>query len=154
MIKKISSFTAMRRLVISLFSLGMIATACSKGGSSDNGGSGGVHGDPSPIDTIAPVLTINTPTSNQIFQSGNTINVTGLITDDLGLFRGNIRITDDANGSVLKTQDYEIHYVLSYNYNISYVPSVTVPSNYTVTVYFQDHGYNTTTKSVKIKVNP
>ena len=34
--------------------------------------------------------------------SGNAINVTGRITDELGLYRGNIRITNDGNGGVLK----------------------------------------------------
>ena len=149
------SFTGMKKIVSSMLIACIVAMGCSKGGSSDStSGGGGVHGDPSPIDTIAPALMINSPTSNQVFQSGNTINVAGVVSDDLGLFRGNIRITDDANGNVLKNQDYEIHYVLNYNYNISYVPTVMIPSNYTVTVYFQDHGYNTATKSVKIKVNP
>jgi hypothetical protein len=31
---------------------------------------------------------------------------------------------------------------------------VSSTSNYTITVSFEDHGYNTVTRSVKIKVNP
>jgi hypothetical protein len=131
----------------------MFAVACSKGGTSSDDG-GGAHPTPSPIDTIAPSLNINTPTSNQVFTSGNVINVTGRITDDLGLYRGSIRITNDANGALLKEQLYEIHYVLAYDFNISYTTSVTVPSDYTVTVFFEDHGYNNAAKSVKVKVNP
>ena len=131
----------------------MFTVACSKGGSySDSGG--GSHPTPSPIDTIAPVLIINTPTANQIFASGNVINISGRITDDLGLYRGSIRITNDANNAILKEQLYEIHYVLGYDFNISYTTNVTVPSDYTVTVFFEDHGYNNATKSVKVKVNP
>ena len=131
----------------------MFTVACSKGGSSDAGG-GGPHPTPSPVDTIAPVLTINTPTANQLFTSGNIINITGRITDDLGLYRGSIRITNDANNAILKEQLYEIHYVLGYDFNISYTTNVTVPSDYTVTVFFEDHGYNNAAKSVKVKVNP
>ena len=131
----------------------LLAAACSKGGTSSDDG-GGSHPAPSPIDTIAPSLNINTPTSNQVFTSGNVINVTGRITDDLGLYRGSIRITNDANGTILKEQLYEIHYVLSYDFSISYTTSVTVPSDYTVTVFFEDHGYNGAAKSVKMKVNP
>ena len=128
--------------------------ACSKGGSAANTeGPGEIH-IPSPTDTTAPVLVISTPTANQVFTSGNTINVSGRITDDLGLYQGSIRITDDANNNVLKEQLYEIHYVLAYDYNVSYTTSVSVPSNYTVTVSFMDHGYNVTTRSVKVKVNP
>src|SRR5689334_2965176 len=111
--KKNCRFTGMKtRVHLSLFLTGAVlfAVACSKGGSSaDNGG--GPHPTPSPVDTIAPVLTINTPTPNQVFTSGNIINVTGRITDDLGLYRGSIRITNDANNAILKEQLYEIHYV-------------------------------------------
>ncbi len=132
----------------------IFAVACSKGGSSSNDNGGGFHPAPAPIDTVAPVLNINTPTSNQVFTSGNTISITGRITDDLGLFLGSIRVTDDATGTTLKLQQYEIHYVLLYDFNVSYTTNVTTASDYTVTVSFMDHGYNTTTKSVKVKVNP
>ena len=133
----------------------MIAAACSKGGaSSDNNGGGGPHPVPSPIDIIAPALNINTPAPNQVFTSGNVINITGRITDDLGLYRGSIRIFNDANGAVLKEQLYEIHYVLAYDFNISYTTNVTTASDFAVTVSFEDHGANFATKSVKVKVNP
>jgi len=131
----------------------VLITACSKGGgtATDNGGD-----DPnySPGDTTNPVVEIYTPTENQVFTSGNMINVTGRLTDDLGLYRGSIRITNDATGAVLKEQLYEIHFVLLYNFNNTYTPSVTAASDYTVTVTFEDHGLNTTTRSVKVKVNP
>jgi len=135
--------------------------ACTSGGVDPNdpngggghGGGGGGAGS-SPQDTTAPVLNIVTPTDNQVFTSGASINVTGNINDDLGLYRGSIRITNDANGQILKEQLYEIHYILAYNFNISYTPLVSSPSDYTVTVSFEDHGLNTTSKSVKIKVNP
>lgn len=126
--------------------------SCSKGGD-EGGGDDGPH-IVSPNDVTAPVLVINTPTTNEVFTTGNVISITGKITDDLGLYRGTIRVTNDANGELLKQQVYEIHGVLSYNYNVSYTPSVTVASNYTVTVSFEDHGSNATTQTVKIKVNP
>jgi hypothetical protein len=156
--KKNCRFTGMKtpfRIILLWITVVIIVTACSKGSSSstDHGG-GGPNPTPSPIDTIAPTLTINTPTSNQVFTSGNVINVTGRISDDLGLYRGSIRITNDANGTLLKEQLYEIHYVLSYDFNISYTTNVTIPSDYTVTVFFEDHGFNNATKSVKVKVNP
>jgi hypothetical protein len=158
MTKKNCRFTGMKlqfRIILFWIAAVMIVTACSKGSSSstDHGG-GGPNPTPSPIDTIAPSLNITTPASNQVFTSGSVINVTGRITDDLGLYRGSIRITNDANGSLIKEQLYEIHYVLAYDFNISYTTNVTVPSDYTVTVFFEDHGYNNATKSVKVKVNP
>ncbi len=132
----------------------VLLAACSKGGSSssDDGG-GGTH-IPSPNDTTAPLLDIYTPTANQVFTSGSTITITGRLTDDLGLYRGTIKITNDANGDILKNQAYEIHGLRLYDFSLSYVTSVTTASDYTVTVSFEDHGYNSVTKSVKVKVNP
>ena len=99
-------------LLFILITAVLLAVACSKAGTSSDNGGGGPHPTPSPNDTIAPVLTINTPISNQLFTSGNAINITGRITDELGLYRGFIRITNDANALILKEQLYEIHYVL------------------------------------------
>jgi hypothetical protein len=133
-----------------------IAASCSKGGESGVAADDGSGGSPhvySPGDTTAPVLDIYTPTTNQVFTNGNAITVTGKIADDLGLYQGTIRIINDANGDVLKQQQYEIHGVLSYNFSIAYTTAIIAPSDYTVTVTFNDHGLNTTTKSVKVKVN-
>lgn len=149
-------FTGMKfsfRSIISFITVVLIVMSCSKGNNTDDNSGGPVH-TPSPNDTIAPVVTINTPANNQVFNSGNIINVSGRVTDDLGLYRGNVRITNDANGSLLKEQLYEIHGVIGYNFAVSYTANVAVPSDYTVTVSFQDHGLNTTARSVKVKVNP
>jgi phosphate-selective porin len=107
-----------------------------------------------PTDVTAPAIEISAPLTNQVFASGSAINVTGKLTDDYGLYRGSIRITNDATGAVLKEQLYEIHGLLIYNYSISYTPTVSVASDYTITVSFEDHGLNVATKSVKVKVNP
>jgi hypothetical protein len=132
----------------------LLLAACSKGGSSSSDDTGGGTHIPSPNDTTAPSLDIYTPIANQVFTSGNSINVTGRLTDDLGLYRGTIKITNDANGDILKNQAYEIHGLRLYDFSLSYVTSVTTASDYTVTVSFEDHGYNSVTKSVKVKVNP
>jgi len=129
--------------------------ACSKGGTitDDGSGNGGGHVN-SPADTIPPELTINSPANDQVFANDSSISVTGRISDNNGLYRGHIRITNDANGDVIKFQAYEIHGITAYNFNISHTVNVSVISNYTVTFWFEDHGYNSVTKSVKIKVNP
>jgi hypothetical protein len=154
--RKINIFTAMR--IKSIFNLlvasGMmlvVAAACSKGGAvpEDN--------DPhnyNPADTIPPVLLVNTPIADQQFTSGASLNVTGNISDNEGLYRGSIRIINDANGEVLKQQLYEIHGVKTYNFNVSHTAVVSTVSNYTVSVSFEDHGLNTAAKSIRIKVNP
>ena len=143
------------RYFVSLIIVGMMLVACSKGGTDTSGdeGSGNPHVD-SPSDTTAPVVIINTPVPDQVYTSGTIINVTGRITDDFGLYRGTVRITNDANGALLKEQQYEIHGLLAYNFNISYTTAVTAVSDYTVRVTFEDHGNNTASRSVKVKVNP
>ena len=79
----------------------------------------------------APDITIFTPTLNQVFSNGSVINVTGKITDDFRLYRGAIRVVNDANGVVLVNQPYEIHGLLLYNFNINHTASVTAASDYT-----------------------
>lgn len=144
----------MRKRDIILFflvSTSIVLLSCSRGGTPDDGnGPHIINND----DSIPPVIVIYTPVPDQLFTSGNSINVTGKITDTGGLYRGSIRITNDANGALLKEQLYEIHGFQLYNFNTSYTTSVTTASNYTVTVSFEDHGTNVTTTSVKVKVNP
>lgn len=113
----------------------------------------GVH-TTTPSDTTAPVITIAAPVANQVFNSGNIININGNITDDYGLYQGYIKITNDASGAELIRQPYIIHGIKTYNFNFSYTPVVAAVSNYTVTVSFEDHGLNTTSKMVKVKINP
>jgi phosphate-selective porin len=131
-----------------------IFCACSKGGTTtDDGGGGIIHG-PAPQDTTAPVLSISNPVADQVFASGSSFNITGTITDDYGLYQGYVRITNDATGFEIKKQGYEIHGFTSYNFTVLFTPAVTTASNYTVTVSFEDHGSNSITKTVKIKINP
>ena len=132
-----------------------ILFACGKGGTdiNDDGTSGGPHV-VVPTDTTRPALTINNPVADQVFRNGEVINVAGIITDDYALYRGYVKITNDANGSSVFYQAYEIHGLLSYNFNLNHTVSVPMNTNYTVTVSFEDHGLNSVTKTVKIKANP
>jgi hypothetical protein len=153
--KKNLRFTGMKhrmfRILLSVFVVVTLA-ACSKGPTeTDDGGGPHIINN---NDTIAPVVEIYTPADAQVFPNGSVIGMTGKITDDGGLYRGSIRITNDANGNLVKEQLYEIHGFQLYNFNLSYTTSVTTVSDYTVTVTFEDHGQNQTSKSVKVKVNP
>lgn len=145
----------MKRLVYFLFLPLLIAgmvTSCSKGGSPAPDDGVGVHVD-TPSDTTAPVLDIYTPAAAQTFANGTSINITGKLTDDYGLYRGSIRITNDANGSLVKEQLYEIHGLKTYNFNISHTVFTLAAADYTITVSFEDHGTNVTARSVKVRVN-
>ena len=126
----------------------MIAAGCSKGGSAED--------DQHIInlnDSTTPVIELKNPTDNQVFTSGAIIKVEGKVTDN-SLYQGSIRIKDDAGGALVKEQLYEIHGAQSYDFYVEYKASVTVVTNYTVTVQYEDHGFNNVTKTVKVKVNP
>lgn len=132
----------------------VLLLACSKGDdTTDNTFTGGPHV-VTPNDTTAPEITILTPTLNQVFANGGVISITGKITDDFGLYRGTIRVVNNATGTMLMNQAYEIHGLLLYNFSINHTVAALTASDYTITVSFEDHGYNATTKSVKVKVNP
>lgn len=139
--------------VISITAFWVVFNACSKGGTTTEEPGGGPHV-VTTNDTTKPVLDIYTPLDNELFTNGNNISITGKISDDLGLYRGAVRITNDANGELLKEQLYEIHGVRLYNFSVGLITSVATLTNCTVTVFFEDHGLNSVTKSVKIKMTP
>lgn len=134
--------------ILFFFAFVSIVAACSKGGSPEEDP---IH-DVNLQDTVFPVVEIFKPVINQAFMNGDTIVVEGKVTD-LGLYRGKIKIVNDANGVVIKEQLYEIHGLPLYNFNVKHKTSVNVVSDYTVTVEFEDHGLNITSKTIKVKVN-
>ena len=155
-IKKNLRFTGMKRGINSILAGIMIAVAiagCSKAGTATPDDGGGLH-IINNNDTVPPVVEIYTPVASQVFANGTSISITGKISDDNALYRGSIRITNDANGDLVKEQLYEIHGLLFYNFNLSHTVAVSTAADYTVTVAFEDHGLNQTSKSVKIKANP
>lgn len=137
--------------ILSIILISFLFTACSEDGY------GAQVEDPNHIvdfsDSTFPVIEITTPTGGQEFKSGNVINITGKITDN-SLYQGTINIKDEETGYSMKDQVYEIHGLSSYNYNLSYTPSVTKITNYIITVAFEDHGFNKSSKTVKVKVSP
>ena len=104
-------------------------------------------------DTLSPVISINKPLADQVFTTGETITIEGKVTDQ-GLYRGNIQILNTANSTIVKEQAYEIHGLPEYSFSLSHITSVSSITDYTITVWFQDHGLNITSKSLKVKVNP
>jgi len=135
-------------LCIAMMSLPL--THCSKGGITP-------ETDPNHViifsDSTFPVVEITSPTADQEFKSGTAINITGKITDN-SLYQGSITIKDEGTGSTVKDQVYEIHGLSAYNYNLAWTPSVTKTTSYIITVKFEDHGFNESSKSVKVKINP
>jgi Bacterial Ig domain len=126
----------------------IIVVACSKGGTAAQDSHISDFSD-----STTPVVEILNPSDNQAFRSGDTIKIDGKVTDN-SLYRGSIRITNDANAAVILEQLYEIHGYQLYNFHLEYKISVSAASNYTVTVQYEDHGLNAGIKTVKVKVDP
>ena len=139
-----------RSLILSFLFIAASLLSCSRSGNPADEDSPHVV---NPNDNVAPVVEIYTPVADQLFPSGNTMNITGKITDETALYRGTIRVVNDANGAVLREQAYEIHGLLSYSFNLPYTVTTTTAGEYTISVSFEDHGLNMSSKSVKVKVN-
>ena len=90
--------------------IAVVAVACSKGGNDQ-----GLH-QINLNDSTTPVVVINNPSNNQSFKSGDVISVNGRVTDN-GLYQGSIRITDDATGTIMKQQLYDIHDYQAYDFS-------------------------------------
>jgi hypothetical protein len=145
-IKELLLFTALMGAVMAT------AYSCSKGNGTSAGGNDDDH-EVNNADTSLPVIKIDRPLMNQVFVNGDTIKIEGGVTDN-GLYRGKIKIVNDANGLLVKEQAYEIHSQQSYNFSVHHKTSVSVITDYTVSVEFEDHGLNITAQTVKVKVNP
>jgi hypothetical protein len=124
--------------------------ACSKTG-------GGTPDDNHQIDdndNTPPVITVNKPANNQVYVSGDSIIVEGFATDTKSLYKGKVKITGDANGLTMREEFYETHFLQRIDFRIAYKATVTAANDYTVTVEFEDHGLNTVSQTLKVKVNP
>ena len=105
-------------------------------------------------DDVFPVITVSKPTANQVYASGDSIIVEGKVTDDKKLYKGKVQIKNDVNNFVLAEGYYETHFLSTINYRLAYKSEVTTPTDFSILVEFQDHGANTSTATIKVKVNP
>jgi len=104
-------------------------------------------------DDVFPTITVSKPTASQVYISGDSIIVEGKVTDDKIVYKGKVQIKNDAN-LVLADSYYESHFLQAINYRLAYKAVVTAPTDFSILVEFQDHGANTSTTIIKVKVNP
>jgi hypothetical protein len=136
-------------LIILCLSAGLLFS-CTKTGSATPGDLNQIDQN----DDVFPVLTVIKPVNNQQYSSGDSIVVQGYITDDKVLYKGSIKITDDASSTVVKNEVYETHFLQKIDFYVAYKASVTTIKNYTINIDFQDHGANAVSQVIKVKVNP
>jgi len=101
-------------------------------------------------DTDAPILTLNTPTNNQVYPSGQNIMISGSASDNRFINQIHVVITNPANG----TEYLHVHIhpnSNSFTFNQPYTPQAGV--NYKIEVIVDDPSSNSTTKSVQVSCN-
>ena len=105
-------------------------------------------------DDVFPVITVSKPTANQVYISGDSIIVEGKVTDDKKMYKGKVEIKNEATNLVMAYNYYETHFLQAINFRLAYKAVVTVSTDFNILVEFQDHGANTSTANIKVKVNP
>ena len=105
-------------------------------------------------DDVFPVVTVSKPTANQLYASGDSIIVEGKVTDNKIVYKGKVQIKNDANNLVMADGYYESHFLQAIDCRLAYKAIVTAPTDFSILVEFQDHGANTSTTTIKVKVNP
>ena len=105
-------------------------------------------------DDVFPVITVSKPAANQVYMSGDSIILEGKVTDDKKLYKGKVQIKNDANNFVMAEDYYETHFLQAINFRLAYKAVITAPTDFSVYIEFEDHGANTSTTTIKVKVNP
>ena len=115
----------------------LFTAACSKGSGEDT-------------DNEAPVVLVNTPTSNQVFNGTQSIMISGAATDNKYIKEVHIEIT------ILVTAEQYLHVHIhpdsnNYTFNQSY--NIEAGIAYKIRVVADDASSNSTAKSVEIACN-
>jgi len=134
-----------------LVSTALIISSCSKvGGTPYEEVLNGIDNN----DSILPVINVLRPTANQVYKSSDSIVIEGKATDDKKMYKGKTLLTNDLTGFQVAEQYYETHFLQQLNFRMAYKAIVTSPTDFTVSIEFEDHGLNKTTQTLKVKVNP
>jgi hypothetical protein len=102
-------------------------------------------------DKEAPVITLQTPTDNQVFHSGDYIKIKGTLTDK-ELHEMSMVITVNGSSQQVFTRTPTVHDLKSYDINDSAMFVVSQPVSYLLTVTASDHQDHTTVKTVHFTV--
>ena len=105
-------------------------------------------------DNVLPVINAAKPTANQVYRSGDSIIVEGVVTDEKKMYKGKVQIKNDANGLMVAEDYYETHFLQVLNFRLAYKAVVTASTDFSVLLEFQDHGMNTAAATIKVKVDP
>jgi hypothetical protein len=119
-------------------------TACDKDDDHD-------HNDTS--DKTAPAVTLTSPTSMQIFYSGDTVWIKGTVTDQ-SLHEMVVSIKKKSDDAVLFTTTPTVHDLTTYNLNTFWKCAVSGHTDAYLEIVVEDHSSNKTTHKTDIHFMP
>ena len=101
-------------------------------------------------DNELPVVTITSPNNNQVFSAGETVNITGTLSDNQKLTEVHVHISNNSTGTLL----IDIHRnpgAATYNLNESFLTQAGI--NYKIQVIAKDNSANENRSTVEITSN-
>ena len=101
-------------------------------------------------DTAAPVVSLNSPSANQLYTPGQTINISGSITDDNYIAEVHIHVSNTNTGALLMDVHlYPAGSTTTFNQSLTAVAGV----NYKIQVIAKDKAVNEGRSTVEASCN-
>jgi hypothetical protein len=100
-------------------------------------------------DDLAPVITITTPTENQVFTAGQTVIIKATVTDNEGIHMVHVIVTDATGGHWVHSEDHTDS--KSFDINKSFISQAG--KIYTLHIDATDHNENNTIKEFTVSAN-
>jgi hypothetical protein len=101
-------------------------------------------------DEQAPVITLISPQSNQVFSAGTVVTVEADITDNEGIHMVHLVVTDNTGGHLVHFED---HYD-GRNYDLNKSFTVVAGRTYSIEMDATDHADNTARMNLTVSGNP
>jgi hypothetical protein len=124
------------KFLLSFLSVMILSAACSKNSTVK--------------DNELPVVTITSPNNNQVFSAGETVNITGTLSDNQKLTEVHVHISNNNSGTLL----IDIHRnpgTATYNLNESFQTEAGI--KYKIQVIAKDNSANENRSTVEITSN-
>ena len=99
-------------------------------------------------DASKPTITVTSPTNQQTFANGQTVNVTATIADDGELHSVYLKVINTTNNAHVVHFEEHID-VKSYNLNKSF--TAQTGGVYAIEIAGEDHGGNKTTQTIQVR---
>lgn len=101
-------------------------------------------------DTTVPIITVTSPTNNQVFSGGQTVNITAAISDDSNIEEVHLEITNTTTGAFITHE----HFVPGAStYALARTFTVQAGSAYRIKIEADDAHGNKTEAQVTISAN-